>query len=476
MSALLALAAMTIGVITDDHTALRAAPSTRAPRQAVLHQGDWVEIRGQRRDFLKVYAHRHERPGYVRLSRLRQHTLTASEAPALRTIVLFLEGQRGSEALGIAYAALYLKVAPKSALDAPIFGALGTMAARLALRASQPLKQARGIALARQLDVARHWGVRFASLSEGDRIQLCYTGDAFRRVLALGASPILHARAQLALSTTRCEAQSEDSRLSVVRLRQLATLVADTSKGELPSYLANRRSLRRSLIEAKLAYHLARSGEARAAATASTAARSALLGVDRRELAEGDQQAYDQAALYVAVNGWARGVAPRARPKAKATLRIELAKGERPGERCVLLLHKSASKPLLRRCTFGIPWQNSVRIGPRSRVAAIAVQHLAGWLELWVLRRVGSDWSLTPVVPALTDPQLGYVELAGFAPGGRELLIAREAFVNGRLERRFAALRREGLSPRLETRSLRRFDTFRRWQSPEWISRTLALR
>ncbi|NJD08572.1 MAG: hypothetical protein FIA97_19055, partial [Methylococcaceae bacterium] len=65
-----------IAIVASDQTALRAAPRDSAPAQAVLWQGDSLEIRGEKGDFLQVYDHRHERAGYIRATRVRQQPLT----------------------------------------------------------------------------------------------------------------------------------------------------------------------------------------------------------------------------------------------------------------------------------------------------------------------------------------------------------------------------------------------------------------
>ncbi|MBW2732891.1 MAG: hypothetical protein JRH20_10910 [Deltaproteobacteria bacterium] len=487
MSAAFLVASLVVALVARDQTALRAAPEARAPRQAVLTQGDWLEVRGQRRDYLKVYDHRRERPGFVHHSRVRQHRLDAASAPALRAILLFLRDQRGSEALGIGYAALYLKAAPKSALDAEVFAALGKMSARLAWRASRTVSPRHGLTLAAHLEVARHYGIRFKSDTRGDRTHLCYVGDAFRRVLAQKASPRLHAEAALQLTNKRCEKRPPGMREKVSVLAWSLGVLERVDPTTVAPYVGNRLRLRRSNVAARLAYHWARLGELDKARTASKGAHRAFLRVDHGNLSRGDTKRYGQAALLVAANRWARGARAKAKTQTKTkrqtktktkTRSISLAveKGEKAGQTCVVLRQRGQSKAVKRRCSYGLVWPSSIQLGPRSRQATIAVQHLPGWLELWVFRRVGDGWLVDSVVPAATDPQLGYVEWAGWTPGGRDLLVAREAYVEGRLVRRFAALRPANLTSRVQSRSLRHFVTFRRWHSAGWKAETLALR
>src|SRR5437867_11386040 len=110
--------APTLAIVVQDQAALRAAPRASAAQQAVLWQGDALELRGQRFDHLQVYDHRRERAGYVHASQLRRVSLATTEAPDLLAVLRFLRETPGSEALGIAYAAAYLRAADASAIDA----------------------------------------------------------------------------------------------------------------------------------------------------------------------------------------------------------------------------------------------------------------------------------------------------------------------------------------------------------------------
>ena len=58
--------AVILAIVTRDQAALRAAPKDSAQKQAVRWQGDSLEIRGEKQDFLQVYDHRRERAGYIR--------------------------------------------------------------------------------------------------------------------------------------------------------------------------------------------------------------------------------------------------------------------------------------------------------------------------------------------------------------------------------------------------------------------------
>ena len=107
-----AAAIVLVALVADDPAVLRNAPRDDAPAQATLWRGDWLEVRGETAGFLRVYDHRHERPGYIRPTIVRVHRLEAASAPELTAVVRFLRDASGSESLGIGYAALALRAAP----------------------------------------------------------------------------------------------------------------------------------------------------------------------------------------------------------------------------------------------------------------------------------------------------------------------------------------------------------------------------
>ncbi|HEX3137376.1 MAG TPA: hypothetical protein VHT22_07190, partial [Casimicrobiaceae bacterium] len=75
-------ASLGTAIITQDRVALRASPRDSAKQQAQLWQGEMVEIRSERLDYLQVYDYGRERGGFVRANQVRRLTLTAEEAPA----------------------------------------------------------------------------------------------------------------------------------------------------------------------------------------------------------------------------------------------------------------------------------------------------------------------------------------------------------------------------------------------------------
>jgi len=150
-------------IVVQDQVALRAAARDSAQQQAVLWQGDVLEVRGQRLEFLQVYDHRRERAGFVRSTQVRVLSTKTEAAPDLLAVVRFLRDTPGAEALGIAYAAAFLKAAPANSIGAEPFDALGTMAERLARRASSNKNKANDALLAAHLDVVAAYGVAIHS-------------------------------------------------------------------------------------------------------------------------------------------------------------------------------------------------------------------------------------------------------------------------------------------------------------------------
>jgi hypothetical protein len=185
MPALTAIALTTLAIVAQDATTLRAAPSASAASHAQLWQGELLEVRGSRLDHLQVYDHRRERAGYVRASQVRVLPASEAEAPQLLAVLRFLRDTPGAESLGIAYVAGYLKAAPAGQITAEPFDALGVMAERLARRAGG---KAASATVTAHLDVVAQYGVKFTSFERQGTLQLCYDGEAFRRVAAMAAT------------------------------------------------------------------------------------------------------------------------------------------------------------------------------------------------------------------------------------------------------------------------------------------------
>ena len=199
-------------IVVQDQASLRAAPRDGAQQQASLWQGEVLEVRGERLDYLQVWDHKRERGGFIRAADVRRVALTEAEAPALLAVMRFVQETPGAEALGIGLAAAYLQAAPARALaveeGAQAFDALGSFADRLARRASVAVPgKASGATLSAHLDVANGYGVRFATYEVEGRMQVCYEGEAFRRLLAM---PVADAEqlARAALALTRPNAST----------------------------------------------------------------------------------------------------------------------------------------------------------------------------------------------------------------------------------------------------------------------------
>ncbi len=454
-----------LAIVTQDRTPLRGAARDAAPAHAVLWQGDALEVRGERLAFLQVYDHRRERAGFVRASQVRRLALGPEDAPELLSVLRFLRDTPGSESLGIAIAAAYLRAAPAAALageaGVEALDALGVLAERLARRGSS-----------HHLEVAGHYGVRFTTHERGGRVRVCYDGEAFLRVLAMPSGQESRARAALALTREDClPALRASERLPMDQWR--ADVLDRVEDEALPGYLRNRLRMRRAAVWASLAFQLARQGEA--AAAAGTRAAGELARIDKSELAHEDAREYREAAMRVGVSRWA--AAPAAAPAPPTAPRIVTLPGQ-PGETCILLVDAKhgVRDPLARRCTYGIVWARSASLNREGSAVALAVQPTASWREIWLFRKAGSRWTVRVVPPAALTPGIGYAELAGWVPGGRQMLVAREALGDGKYERRFELVRLDDLAAVRQSSDPAALRSFQRWQDPAWKRQTLSMR
>ena len=253
-----------LAIVIEDRTSLRAAPRGSAQQQAVLWQGEVLEVRGERLDYLQVYDHKRERGGFVHASLVRRTGLTAAEAPELLSVIRFIRESPGAEALGIGLTAAYLQAAPAEALDGAAgieaFDALGGFADRLARRASSGSLQDKAAAalLSAPPRGRPRYGIGFASYEYEGRMRICYNGEAFRRVLALPASPEQRVRAALALTRPEC-VNPDLGPLEHARLDQWRADVLDRADtAGLPGYLKNRLLMRRAAVWSSIAYQHAR--------------------------------------------------------------------------------------------------------------------------------------------------------------------------------------------------------------------------
>jgi hypothetical protein len=471
---ILALTA-TLAIVVQDHAALRAAPRSGAVALTQLWQGDVLEIRGEQAGYLKVYDYRRERGGFLRGDAARPVELSENAAPGLLAVLRFLRESPGSEALGISYGAAYLKAVPPRALTAEPFDAIAQMAERLADRASggtDPLAD-----VAPQLEVVEQFGVRMRNLERNGRMRVCYDGELFHRVLALPeAQPEQRARAVLGLTRPDCI----DPDLGPVPRAALDTertrLLDEVKDDELSMMTRSRLRARRAGAWASVAYDQSRRGEP--AGEAAERAFAELLAVHPDDLGDDRRPEYVDAVLRVSAIRWA-GASPAPQPGPPAReigLALRATPGD-PGQTCVALedAHRPNAAPIIRRCTYGMVRMASIQTISRGPALVLAVQPLESWRELWVFHERAGSWSIDVLPPGLDNPEEGYVDFAGYVPGARRLLIAREVKERGRFRRSFEELRLDDLALVRQAGSPELLRDFGRWQDVAWRRDSLAL-
>jgi hypothetical protein len=459
----------TLAIVIQDHAALRAAPRGSATELTRLWQGDVLEIRGEQAGYLKVYDYRRERGGYLRRDSAQPIELSATAAPELLAVLRFLRGSPGSEALGISYGAAYLKAAPAQAITAEPFDAIAQMAERLADQASGSANHL--TEFAPHLEVAEKLGVRMRDFERNGRMQVCYDGELYRRVLTFpSARP--EERAHAILGLTRPDCIDPDlgpvPRASVDNER--SQLLEQAKDAELNAMTRNRLHARRAAVWASLAFEQGRRGEP--GGTAAERARAELLAVDPAELGDDRRPEYMDAVLRVSAIRWAAELpAPQS-----GSLTLGATPGD-AGQTCVAL--QDANRPLaaaiIRRCTYGLVRMASIQQIPQGPALLLAVQPLESWRELWVFHEKDGTWNVDVLSPGLENPEEGYVEYAGYAPGTRRLLIAKEVKERGRFRRSFEELRLDDLALVRQASSPELLRDFGRWQDLAWRRDTLAL-
>ncbi len=481
---MIAASLLTIAIVTQDQSALRSAPRDSAPQQVALAQGDNLEIRGQKGDYLQVYDHRHERAGYVRATQVRSQSLKPESAPELLSVVRFLRDTPGSESLGIAYAAAYLRAAPAQAIQGEVFDALGAMSERLARRASARQGKPGGDTLAAHLEVAASYGVEMQSFEREGQVQLCYNGDAHRRVLALPATDSQKALAALALTKHECVPANLNPVERFAQDNWRADILDRVEMRDVPDVIKNRLHLRKAGVWASLAYQRARRTEFQPVAVQAAAARALdeLASINKAELTDSDAPLYSEAAIRVGASRWAAqpvAVAASTSTTAPATntLAVRMSNGE-PGQTCVHLVDAKhdVKNALLTRCTYAVVWAASARVNAQGTALSLAVQPMESWREMWVFQRGAEGWDVQVLPPALDNPGLGYVEFAGWVPGNAQMLVAREARVDGRYKTSFEVLRSSTLDVERQADQPKNLSTFYRWQDAVWKGQTVSLR
>ncbi|MDR1967140.1 MAG: hypothetical protein LBQ32_00385 [Burkholderiaceae bacterium] len=478
---------LSLAIVTQDQISLRGAPEENAPRHAVLTQGDTLEVRGVKGDYLQVYDHRRERAGYVLATQAAQHELNEQTAPELLAVAEFLKNQPGSEALGIAYGAAFLKAAPAPMIDARAFEALGAMADRLAWRASRatPNDEKTTRLVAAHMETAANYGVSFYSVERNDKITLCYEGDAWRHVLTLPASAVQKAQAALSLTRHECVKTgllpSQRLEADLQRAETLGRVLDDGARGDaLPEHLRNRLKIRAAGVWAGIAHQrsMKENSDADAVLAAGQTAETLLAGVDKNALTASDRLDWNAAAIRVGASRWAAQAQTLAAP-AKGRPGIQLAAGDKPGQTCVKVVAADGAKSApddAAHCTFGHVWTNSLSVSPDGRHMTLAVQPLDTWRELWVFHKEQEGWQLDIVPPAADNPELGYIEFAGWVPGNQQMLVVREIVAGGQGKTNFELWNRNTLAVERRTDKPGNLTAFYRWQDPAWKSATMAIR
>jgi hypothetical protein len=459
----------TLAIVVQDHAALRAAPRSGATELTRLWQGDVLEIRGEHAGYLKVYDYHRERGGYLRGDAARPVELSATAAPELLAVLRFLRDTPGSEALGISYGAAYLKASAAQATTAEPFDAIAQMAERLADQASGSADHLADFAP--HLDVVEQFGVRMRNFERNGRMRVCYDGELFHRVLTLpGAQPEERAHAVLGLTRPECI----DPDLGPVPRASLDTersrLLEQVKDNELSAMTRSRLHARRAGVWAALAYEQDRRRES--AGAAAERALTELLAVHPDDLGDDRRAEYLDAVLRVSAIRWAASLsAPQS-----GSFTLSAAPGE-PGQTCVALedAHRPRAAAIIRRCTYGLVRMASIQAIPQGPALVLAVQPLEGWRELWVFHERAGSWTIDVLPPGLDNPEEGYVDFAGYAPGTRRLLIAREVKERGRFRRSFEELRLDDLALVRQASSPELLRDFGRWQDVAWRRDTLAL-
>jgi hypothetical protein len=237
--------------------------------------------------------------------------------------------------------------------------------------------------------------------------------------------------------------------------------------------------MRRAAIWSSLAYQHARA-EGKPGDAAAAAAQRALAEfgrISKNELTDDDARLYSNAAMRVNASRWASFPAPAAEAKPGPRPQLLTMAGQ-PGETCILLVDAKhdAQRPLAKRCTYGIVWTGSATLNREGSALALAVQPTDSWRELWLFRKSGAEWSVRVLPPATISPEVGYAEFAGWVPGGREMLVAREAQGEGKYSRNFEQLRLDTLAPVRQSSDPAALGAFQRWQDPAWKQTSLSLR
>jgi hypothetical protein len=460
--------AAALAIVVQDHTPLRSAAQSGATELTTLWQGDVLEIRGERAGYLQVYNYRRERGGYLRSEAVRPLGLTESDAPELLAVLRFLRESRGSEALGISYGAAYVKAVPSQALTAEPLEAIARMAERLADVASGSSNP--GVDIGAHLDVVAQFGIHMRSFERNGHMQVCYDGELFHRVLSLPqASAEERALAALSLTRPDCIDPALGPAPRTALDHERSAVLEGIEERALTPLTRSRLHARRAAVWAALAFEEARQV---APTPAGQRALSELLGVRVNDLGEDRRSDYTEAVVRVSASRWAA-----AAPAVKLDgFTMTAAPGD-PGQTCIALrAAQRGAAPLVQRCTYGIAWLASAQVVAPGQAVVLAVQPLESWRELWIFHKRGSVWIADVLPPGTNDPEVGYIDYAGYVPATRRLLIALEVKEHGHFRRSFEELRLDDLVSVRQASTPELLRDFGRWQDVRWRRDTLALR
>jgi hypothetical protein len=455
------------GLVSQD-APLRGAPRDTASVQAQMGRGEALEIRAERGDHWQVWDYRRERGGWLRKGQVLLLPRGESAGAELLAQLRLTRQQFGTEGLGLGLAAAYVQAATPAEFAGPggaeAMDAMGTFAERIADRASlRDAKIGEG-QLAAQMEVAARYGLKFEQFeAEEGRVQVCYEGTAFRRLLAAAATPEQRVRAVLALTRPDCLNPRAAVREQEARDQWRQQLLAQVEPATLQPHWKNRLQMRRAAVAASLAFAQARRGAGGDAVQPQALAEFA--GIAPAELTEDDQAAYNEAAMRVNAARWL-GTSGAARDFGPVQLSLQPGAD---GERCVEL--RSAGKLAARRCSFGQVALASASLNREGRALALAVQPLDGWRELWLfIKEPGKDggWRVEVMPPAPAQPGLGVAEFAGWVPGGVQVLVAREFRAEGRYRRSFEIVTLAGLTVERQSPEPALLGAFQRWSDPAW--------
>jgi hypothetical protein len=301
-------------------------------------------------------------------------------------------------------------------------------------------------------------------------MQVCYDGELYRQLLALpGATAAARADAALGLTRPDCVDPGIGAVLRAAVDEERSAILDGVDERQLSPLVRSRLHARRAVVWAAVAYGQARRGTS--PAPAARRALAELLAVHPGDLGDDRRGEYLDALVRVGAVRWgAVAAVPSAGP-----LTLAIAPAE-PGQTCVTLTDARAPDvPLVRRCTYGIVWPASVQALAQGRALVLSVTPLESWRELWVFHPGAAAWTVDVVPPGADDPEEGYVDFAGFAPGTRRLLVAREVREHGHFRRRFEELRIDDLALVRGASTPELLADFGRWQDVAWRRDTLAL-